>query len=187
MTPTEILSAALTRHPDSPDNGVRSLEATLQTDESGLLIVEYSLVADMSRLCVPSSRSRERVDGLWKHTCFEAFLAPAAGSRYCELNFSPSREWAVYAFDACRQGMSNPPVSRPPNIMVRRTTDGLVLRAAAQFEDLGDLRDARHLRIALAGVIEANDGRLSYWALRHPPGKPDFHHPDGFVLELARR
>jgi hypothetical protein len=30
----------------------------------------------------------------------------------------------------------------------------------------------------------ALSGALSYWALRHPPGKPDFHHPAGFALEL---
>ena len=32
--------------------------------------------------------------------------------------------------------------------------------------------------------IEDEAGALSYWALRHPPGKPDFHHPAGFALEL---
>ena len=40
--------------------------------------------------------------------------------------------------------------------------------------------------IALAAVIEDENGRLSYWGLRHPPGKPDFHHPNGFALEVAR-
>jgi hypothetical protein len=48
------------------------------------------------------------------------------------------------------------------------------------------LRDVRHLRIALAAVIEDDNGRLSYWGLRHAPGKPDFHHPNGFALEVAR-
>jgi hypothetical protein len=33
-------------------------------------------------------------------------------------------------------------------------------------------------------VIETLDGSLSYWALRHPPGKPDFHHSESFALEL---
>jgi hypothetical protein len=33
-------------------------------------------------------------------------------------------------------------------------------------------------------VIEEIDGALSYWALRHAPGKPDFHHRDAFALEL---
>ena len=32
--------------------------------------------------------------------------------------------------------------------------------------------------------IEEASGRISYWALKHPPGRPDFHHPDGFALEL---
>ena len=39
------------------------------------------------------------------------------------------------------------------------------------------------LRLALSPVIE--DGALSYWALRHPPGRPDFHHQDAFTLEIA--
>jgi len=40
------------------------------------------------------------------------------------------------------------------------------------------------MRLALSAVIEEERGRLSYWALRHPPGKPDFHHPDAFALAL---
>jgi excinuclease ABC subunit B len=40
-------------------------------------------------------------------------------------------------------------------------------------------------RLAVATVVEARDGGLSYWALRHPLGPPDFHHPDGFALQLG--
>ena len=38
--------------------------------------------------------------------------------------------------------------------------------------------------IALSAVIEETDGTKSYWALRHPPGPPDFHHPDCFALRI---
>jgi len=42
--------------------------------------------------------------------------------------------------------------------------------------------------VALCVVIEERNGALSgafsYWALRHPLQRPDFHHPDGFALEL---
>jgi hypothetical protein len=38
--------------------------------------------------------------------------------------------------------------------------------------------------VGLSAVIEETNGRKSYWALCHPPGKPDFHHPDCFALEL---
>lgn len=37
----------------------------------------------------------------------------------------------------------------------------------------------------LSAVIEETGGARSYWALAHPPGEPDFHHPDCFVLELS--
>ena len=40
-------------------------------------------------------------------------------------------------------------------------------------------------RIGLSAVIEEEDGTISYWALRHAPGKPDFHHPDAFAMELG--
>ena len=33
-------------------------------------------------------------------------------------------------------------------------------------------------------VIEEVSGRKSYWALKHAPGRPDFHHPDAFALEV---
>ena len=60
------------------------------------------------------------------------------------------------------------------------------LEATVRLEALEDLRGAHRLKIALAAVIEDRDGRLSYWALRHAPGKPDFHHPSAFALEVSR-
>jgi len=36
----------------------------------------------------------------------------------------------------------------------------------------------------LSAVIEEPTGAISYWALAHPSDKPDFHHPDSFILEL---
>ena len=39
-------------------------------------------------------------------------------------------------------------------------------------------------RLGLSTVIEDGDGGISYWALAHPSAKPDFHHPDSFVLDL---
>jgi hypothetical protein len=40
------------------------------------------------------------------------------------------------------------------------------------------------LRLAITAVIEDSQGALSYWALAHPASRPDFHHHNGFVLEL---
>jgi hypothetical protein len=46
------------------------------------------------------------------------------------------------------------------------------------------LQSASHLQVGLSAVVEEESGTLSYWALKHGPGKADFHCPDGFLLEL---
>jgi len=34
-------------------------------------------------------------------------------------------------------------------------------------------------------VVEGRDGSKSFWALNHPPEKPDFHHDDCFQLQIG--
>lgn len=45
-------------------------------------------------------------DGLWRHTCCEAFLAERGRPGYHEFSFAPSTEGAVYRFAAYRAGMT---------------------------------------------------------------------------------
>jgi hypothetical protein len=186
MSSIDTKLAVLTAHPSTPNDAVRSLGVQLRAEEPGILVFQFSLDADMSRIRVPLPGAGGRADALWKHTCFEAFVAPAGAPGYHEFNFSPSLDWAIYRFSAYREGMSPAEIGRAPKISVRRGDDGLELQSAVRLGHLADLRDARHLRIALAAVIEDENGRLSYWGLRQPPGKPDFHHPNGFALEVAR-
>jgi hypothetical protein len=184
--PIHTQPAVLAAHPSTPNSAVRRLGVQLRAEEPDILVFRYSLDADMSRVRVPPSGAGGRADALWKHTCFEAFVAPADAPGYHEFNFSPSLDWAIYRFSAYREGMAPAEVGRVPEVSVRRGDNGLELRSTVHLGQLADLRDARHLRIALAAVIEDENGRLSYWGLRHPPGKADFHHPDGFALEVTR-
>jgi hypothetical protein len=185
MSSIGIRPAVLTAHPSTPNDDVRSLAVQLRAKEPDILVFQYSLVANMSRVRVPLSGAGGRAEALWKHTCFEAFVAAKDAPGYHEFNFSPSRDWAVYRFSAYREGMSPAEIGRAPEICVRRRDDGLELESAVRIGHLADL-DVRHLRVALAAVIEDDHGGLSYWGLRHAPGKPDFHHPNGFALELVR-
>jgi hypothetical protein len=75
-------------------------------------------------------------------------------------------------------------VEHAPSIAVQRAGDHLLMTACVDLEPLSDLDRNRRLRLAVSAVIEESDGRISYWALAHPPGKPDFHHADGFVVAL---
>ena len=102
---------------------------------------------------------------------------------YHELNFSPSREWAAYAFSEYRNG-ARLADSFDPQIALRTRADALELEATVHLQRLSSELAAAKLSVGLSAVIEDADGGLSYWALRHPPGKPDFHHPEAFALEL---
>jgi hypothetical protein len=183
-SPTTQL-AVLTAHAATPNEAVRGLGVQLRAEESGILVLRYSVDADMSRIRIAPAGRGGREDALWKHTCFEAFIAPADGPGYYEFNFSPSLTWAIYRFSAYREGMSPAEIGRAPEISVRQGDHALELQSAVHLGQIAGLREARLLRIALAAVIEDGNGRLSYWGLRHPPGKPDFHHPNGFTLEVA--
>jgi hypothetical protein len=186
MSSIDMRSAVLTAHPSTPNDNVRSLEVQLRMEEPDIIVFQYSLVADMRRVRLPHSGAGGRADALWEHTCFEAFVAAKDAPCYHEFNFSPSLDWAIYRFGAYREGMSTSDIGRAPEISVHRGDGRLELEAAVQLGHLAELRDVRHLRIALAAVIEDHNGRLSFWGLRHPPGKPDFHHPNGFALEVGR-
>jgi hypothetical protein len=179
-------AAVLTVHPSQSNPAVSRIEAQVHTLDSGMLSFRYSLKADMAHVRMPPAGTGARADGLWRHTCFEAFVAPAGEAAYHEFNFSPSLDWAMYRFNAYREGMSPLKAARAPEISLKRLDRGLELCASVSVGDMADLRGAGPLRIALAAVIEDENGRLSYWGLRHPPGKPDFHHPDGFALEVTR-
>jgi hypothetical protein len=109
----------------------------------------------------------------------------ANSNGYVELNLSPSSEWAMYEFSGYRNGMANVEAAQPPRISVHRDRRLLQLDAVVDLDCIPALLDAE-LTVALSAVIEETNARISYWALAHPVGKPDFHHADGFFLRIAR-
>ncbi len=196
----------LAPHPSTPCEAVRSIEVLVARAPGGGLELLYGVEGDLERIRLPAAASPRRADGLWRHTCFEAFVArepgpaapdgrpaapqrrgpaaaPPPGRAYAELNFAPSGEWAGYEFVGYREGMA--PIEGMVVPMITITADAAAgrwrLRASVQ---VASLLSGAPARLALAAVIEEVNGRLAYWALRHPPGKPDFHHPDGFMVRI---
>ena len=70
-------------------------------------------------------------------------------------------------------------------IEMRSSPDGCVLQASLNPDRFAGLPRDRSWRLGLSAVIEDANGDISYWALAHPPGKPDFHHADGFACEFS--
>jgi len=172
----------LNSHPSTPCELIRRFTVRVQKTSDGVLALEYTVEGDVAGLHIPRPRVARRTDGLWRHTCFEAFLMHREG--YYEFNFAPSSEWAVYHFESYRDGMSV--VRQAPPLKISLTLDAyrLGLNAMIDLNGLSTEIESATLSLALSAVIEEQDGRLSYWAFKHPPGQPDFHHPDGFALRL---
>jgi hypothetical protein len=178
------MSRVLQPHPESACDAVARLEVEAARPAPGALSLRYVLSGAPPRLWLPPAGAPGRADELWRRTCFEAFVAPAGEGGYVEINLSPSAQWAAYAFTGYRAGMRIAAEVLAPRIDSVRTADRYELHAAFDLGGAG-LPPAAPWRVAVSAVVEAADGEKSYWALAHPPGKPDFHHPASFVLDLA--
>jgi hypothetical protein len=178
---TGALPITLACHPETPSEAIRGIDVLAGVTPGDTLTLAFALEGDLSSLRIPEPRSSRRADGLWRHTCFEAFVMAGEGPGYREFNFSPSGEWAVYSFHGYRDG-GELESELAPKIVARRTLNRLELEAQVCR---GFLPQGRPLRLGLSAVVEHADGARSYWALQHPPGKPDFHHPDSFAMQLA--
>ena len=75
---------------------------------------------------------------------------------------------------------------RPPLIEVTSHDAGFEVRASLALEPLPDLLESAKWFLGASAVIEEVSGNKSYWALAHPPGKPDFHQAHCFIHELER-
>jgi hypothetical protein len=177
-------SLALKLHPDSRCAAVTSIDVDVACQRAGGLLLTYSVNGTIAGLLLPSITASATTGELWRHTCFEAFVRPLAGEAYCEFNFAPSTQWAAYRFDGYRSGMRAAEIGAP-RIEVQAEPKRYTLRAAVDLGDVSLLSGAAW-RIGLTAVIEEKNGEKSYWALAHPPGKPDFHHADCFALEIPQ-
>ena len=184
IKPSTPYNAVLTCHPETFSQAVHAIEVRVCWTQETALALTYVLKGDITRLRVPSPRPARQGDRLWEHTCFEAFVSMKGTAAYCEFNFAPSGEWAAYSFHRYRDRVPLVEEELAPTITVRGGRDSLELGATVRTDRLPIIRPRAVWRLALSAVVEEEGGILSYWALKHPPGKPDFHHLDGFALEL---
>lgn len=162
-------------HPATPRPDL-TLEVEVRR-EGGRLSLEYRLGGAVMTVRWPEPRPHVHTDGLWRATCFEAFVG-RGDEGYAEFNLSPSGAWAAYGFDAYREGMRPLEIAAPAQV-VRHAAQGSALTADIL------LPSGCSGLVGLSAVIEGGDGAISYWALAHPSDKPDFHHPAARLLDLS--
>ncbi|HOY03358.1 MAG TPA: DOMON-like domain-containing protein [Zoogloea sp.] len=164
-------------HPAAPDPCVRRIGVTVAREADGGLDVRYRLEGALDGLRLPAGGLP--VERLWAHTCFELFVLAEGGEAYREFNFSPGGQWMCFDFSAYRARIDSPAMPAP-QLDWQRSGDALTLALTLPASAL----PAGALRLGITAVVEHADGSHRYWALGHPPGKPDFHHRDGFALAL---
>ena len=175
-------TASLLSHPAAPGALPCDIEVAATMTDDGALALRYRLSAPPASLRLPPSLPPGPADGLWQHTCCEAFVAED-GEAYREFNFSPSGQWAAYRFTGYRQRDTAFAPAAAPHLALLALSDGFELRASLPAAVL----PAGHaLRIGLTAIVEAADGSKSYWALAHCAAQPDFHLRQSFALTLNR-
>lgn len=163
---------SLLPHPETPALGIEGIEALFQISATDFRI-DYRVFGAVPKM--QHCGAAERSDGLWQTTCFELFVKPDQSNAYLEFNFAPGGKWAAYWFDDYRIGQADWDVRAP---LIEPIENGI--RVSGQF----GLKLDGAARFGISAVIEEHGGTKSYWALAHPPGKPDFHHPACFAASL---
>ena len=176
---SDYVTAELVCHPETPTKAVKFISASVER-QLHWLYVKFIIEGDTASIRLPPPVRPSRCDGLWKTTCCEMFTR-GDGTSYREFNFSPSGAWADYGFSDYREGMEPLELDAPLRIIF----DGAFADNCLYMSVLmPEHRVQSAMRVGLSAVIEEEDGAKSYWALAHPHGKPDFHHPDCFALTL---
>jgi hypothetical protein len=176
----------LVLHPACSAGPVRSITASGLLEAGGRITLDYELHGELQKLRLPALvAAPTRRDGLWQHSCFELFARRGGAPQYLEFNFSPAGDWAAYAFDGYRSRQLPHPPATSDVQLGHLDTGVLKLRACTVLpEPLPGSGAPGRWQINVAAVLETRAGELSYWALRHPQPRPDFHDAAGFTISL---
>lgn len=150
------------------------------------LQLHYRLQGPLEELIIPSAPAKgapERQDGLWLHTCLEAFWAVENQPDYWELNISPAGPWNLYKLNNYREGLTPEPALAAMATSIVQRSNELQLKVAFSLPEAIGLDQV--LQLSVAAVIEQQNKQISYWSLAHPGPEPDFHLRDGFLLRLT--
>lgn len=173
----------LVPHPDGAIHSVNEFQVGFSINHEGQMWLRYHVDCEPSLLTLDEPQEKiGRADRLWETTCFEVFLKKPGEMGYLELNFSTARKWAAYSFEKYRGGMRNQRLVENPEIYLDGSDSHIALEVTMQ---LPSQFSGEALDMGIAAIIEEKGDTKSYWALAHPPGKPDFHHEACFAFNLA--
>ena len=154
-------------HPSIRPGPVLAIQVSVRRSANGELQMTFRLDGDISRIRIPSPAVPRIGTELWRHTCFEAFIAVEGHPAYHEFNFAPSGEWAVYAFSGYRNGGPVANETTQPQIAVRSTGNRLELDGLVRLDSfLPSIRVPRCVLGSRRLSRRAMDSRIGRFAIR---------------------
>src|SRR6185436_7333946 len=137
------MNHVLKLHPSSQCDAVTRIDVDVARF-GGAVRLSYAVTGTIGDLRLPPIAAPARIDELWQHTCFEAFVRAVPGSAYAEFNFAQSTEWAAYRFTGPRQGMTIATEVAAPRIHVHSSPERFTLQTSVDLGPVATLpRDAR--------------------------------------------
>ena len=131
-------------------------------------------------LLPPSEESIQRTDGLWEHTCFEAFVSQDDQQSYYEINLCPNGNWNMYRLTGYRENLQpEASIERMP-VEINLTESSLELSCNISLDSL--VEKDKPLEISLTAVLEHPVKGCSFWAWKHSGKEADFHLRDSLTL-----
>jgi hypothetical protein len=134
----------------------------------------------------------ERMNELWKQTCFESFVAGKTQPNYLEFNGSSRGDWNLYSFQDERIGMQEALLNEGQEPKLISLNSGekeieIVWSMSVQVlvENLSIENTSLMDSLGLSVVLQTKDA-TTYWALRHENTKPDFHKRASFTYDPIR-
>lgn len=151
-------------------------------DERGLRVrfefQSHVALKDAPQTARYDATSLQRMNDLWRSTCFEVFWGPTENTAYYELNLAAGGRWNLYHFVDERTPQP-PSESRAFELVTLATTEHSVeaiLHASTAMSG--------RWRASINAVIRTADDQVFYFATHHAGPRPDFHHPGGRTLIL---
>jgi len=157
------------------------ISGTIQIKQTTLKIQYRVSGEDVLRILWPEDSSQPEIkDDLWRSTCFEMFMATKFDPGYLEYNFSPSRDWAMFAFTKYRDRKE---FGDMPDLHIRNgCIDSKILTEVSFIID-SEYQD-KHLDVGMSAIIETVEGDIFYYALAHDGNSPDFHIRNTFMIDI---
>ena len=151
------------------------IEASFELTKEKIRI-SFLLQGDLKSYIFPKKENLQRVDELWKATCFELLLAND-DELYYELNFSSSR-WNFYVLDSYRAEPKELEIFVEPNLCVEQKNNEFCII----FElDISALNLEQFNYYNLATILLNENNERTFWAIKHLKTKPDFHDKKSFL------